>query len=348
MRMLFPIEYEIHGTTRTNRRPARYFYREAVAIDIPEVRSGDAPVAVEWTPVASSALFLATSDRAISGPDGKQLTRWHWNSHWQRLCDGHFYGRRDRGRATTVKDLEAMLASPNQDKAARAAVGSSSLIDDLLKSKIVSIGGDPRGKFVSVRTDGRETQMKQLDEVVSGLISVDGILHRKCLEPFVAVSLYFENGELRARDLGIEATEQALWGPTATTFAFFGVSKWDEAVKFALENGYDATRPIPGKPEIMMDQTLTYDWDVSYKAATEIKALVSALSMFSRIHEPRLAKAIRSQDADEQHEIMLSINPDDPRWVGNASAIRSYTKVMDILENRAISLSLVKNSAMRP
>lgn len=348
MRMLCPIKYEIHGTTKTNRRPAKYAYREMIAVDIPELDSADAPVAIEWTPEANLAVHrYATLDREISGPDGKQLTRWNANSHWQRLCDGHFYGQKERGSAIMVEDLESMLASPRQNSAARVAIGLSS--PNVGKAiRIVNVSDDPRERFTSIRTDGREDAIRCLDEAVAGLISVDGIVHRKCIEPFISVALDVQRGELRVRDMGIETTVQALWGPTSTTFAFFGLSRWDEAI--ALVNTHAGVKPanILPEPRILIGESLTYDWQVSYKAAIKAKAMQSALIMFSGVLEPKLENAIVSQDVDEQYEILLSLDPGDPRWADNGSARRNLAKALEILENRTITMSLPDAKVARP
>ncbi|MCV9964251.1 hypothetical protein OIU34_20405 [Pararhizobium sp. BT-229] len=340
MRLLCPIQYEILGTTRTNKRPSRRYYEERIAVDILEVSSSDAPVAVEWTPGANPASYPTARDRGISGPDGLQATRWHGNVHWQRLCDGHFFGHKERGRLTTIDDLQRMLESPNQNLAAISATGLPSPIDDLLRSKIVRVDDDPRGKFDTIRMDGRETKIRLLEDAAAGLIVVDGVLHRRCLEPFVSVSLYFENGNLRYRDIGIEATSLALWGPTTTMFACFSVTKWDEAVQFAADQGFAPGAAPLVEPRILIEQSLAEDWSLSYRAASEIKSLEKALAMFSRMREPALEEAILCQDADQQYEIMLSFDPDDLRWADNDVARRAYEKVMEILENRSVSVPL--------
>ena len=338
MRLLCPVQYEILGTTRTNKRPARRYYEERIAIDILEVSSGDAPVAVEWTPGANPPSYPTARDRGISGPDGLQATRWYGNAHWQRLCDGHFFGHKQRGRLTTVDDLQKMLESPGQNLAAISATGLPPPIDDLLRSKIVRIDDDPRCKFDTIRIDGRETKIRLLQDAAAGLIVVDGVLHRRCLEPFISVSLYMEDGNLRCRDIGIEATPLALWGPATTIFAYFSLTEWDKAVQFAKDQGFVPDGAPLVEPRLIIEQSLADDWSLSYRAAVEIKSLEKALSMYSRIREPALDTAILCQNADQQYEIMLSFDPDDQRWADNNVARRAYEKVMEILEDRSVSV----------
>lgn len=345
MRLHCPIQYEILGTTRTNQRRTRRYYEERITVDILEVSSGDAPVAVEWTPCANPASYPTARDRGISGPDGLQATRWYGNAHWQRLCDGHFFGRKQRGRLTTIDDLQSMLETPTQNLAAISATGLPSPVDDLLRSKIVRVDHDPRGKFDTIRIDGRETKIRLLEDAVADLIVVDGVLHRRCLEPFISVSLYMENGDLRCRDIGIEATSLALWGQTSNLFAHFSLANWDKAVQFATDQGYVPAADPLVEPRILIEHSLADDWSLSYRAASEIKSLEKALAMFSRIREPALEKAALCQDADQQYEIMLSFDPDDPRWADNDAARRAYEKAMEILENRSVSVPFSVPSA---
>jgi hypothetical protein len=243
-----------------------------------------------------------------------------------------------------------MLETPTQNSAARVAIGLTRQIKPKASSKIVDVSQDPRGRFLSIRMDGREAAMKYLDEAVAGLIAVNGIVHLRCIEPFISVALDVGNGEPKIRGLGIETTTQALWGPGTTTFAFFGLSKWDEAIQFAEGLGWTGTvtsEPI-AELRVLLQESLTYDWGISYKAAVEARAMQKALTMFSRVFEPRLEKVIHSQDADEQYEVMLSLDHDDPRWQDNATAQRSYEKAIAILENRTINMSLQKTLGMRP
>lgn len=341
MRLNCPIQYEIFGTTWTNKRPARRYYEEVVAVDIEEIALEDAPVAVEWMPAANPATYAHARDRGISGPDGLQLTRWHDNAHWQRLCDGHFFGSLKKGSPlTTVNDLEKMLASPHQNSAAIAATRLPPMIDDLLRPKIVRVEDDPRRNFDIIRTDGRETRIRQLEQRAKALIVVDGVLHRRCIEPFISVSLQFENDNLCYRDMGIEATYQALWGPTSTTFAFFCLSEWDKAVEFAIDRGFVPTEELPSGPRILLEQSLSPDWNLAWRAAAEIKSLGKHIEMFSRVRDPLLTEAMTCLDPERQHELLLAFNPFDPRWAYDRVARQSYEKVMSILEDRSVNLPM--------
>ena len=351
MRMRCPIQYEIHGTTETNRRPARYAYREVVEVDICDVCETDAPVAVEWVPDLNSvADRLAYSDRVVSGPDGMQLTRWHEDAHWQRLCDGHFYGRRSNGPLVTVGDLESMLSSPTQDSAARVAIGLSTKAKT---TRIAEVGGDPRGRFTSIRTDGRELAMDELEKATGGLISVDGIVHRKCLEPFICLQIDADRDGAFVCDLGIEATAGALWGPTSTTYAFFGLGDRAKALQYVNDTLAVGRSPpsISAEPIIRINESLTYDWDVTFRAAFEarkMQRLLRGLFHSTDWTEPKLDEVISSHCSEQQYEIMCSIDPDASRFAANKMLRRQYDKVMEILDGRSINIGLHSHSSDRP
>jgi hypothetical protein len=348
MRIVCPLQYEIYGTTRTNHRPLRYLYKELVSVEIAEVSSLDAPVAVEWTP-SEVRLSDRTVDPVVSGPDGKQLTRWFENRHWQRLSDGHFYGQRSLGHNIEASHLQSMLAEPSKSSVASVAIGLMSQNDPKENDRIVEVTEDPRGRFECIRIDGRTIAIGYLDKAMAGVISVDGVLHRRCVEPFFRVSLDTEGKGFKVRDIRVEATVDALWKPSTDIFACFGVDKWDGAMAFANSQGctFDVRTLATQKPEILVDDAIRYDWDISYRAAAEAHAIQKQLVMFSSF-DPRLEDVIASQDADEQYEILSSIDLDDPRWAGNDSAARGYRKVMEILEDRKVTMVVPSRSGMRP
>ncbi|MCS4089133.1 hypothetical protein [Rhizobium sp. BK176] len=349
MRILCPIQYEIYGTTRTNRRPLRYLYKELVSVEIVEVSAADAPVAVEWMP---SEVRLADREinPVVTGPDGKQLTRWFENRHWQRLSDGHFYGKKSLGHNIEVSHLQSMLADPSKNSVARGAIGLMSQVDRKERARIVDVKEDPRGRFETIRLDGRTIAMGYLDKAIEGLISVEGVLHRRCIEPFFRVSLVTEKERLQVRDIRVEATADALWSPSHYIFACFGVDQWDGAIAFANSQGctFDISALSTQKPVILVDDSIRYDWEVSYKAATEAKKAQEQLRMFSMSFDPRLEDVIVSQDADEQYEILHSIDLTDPKWAGNESALRGYRKAMEILEDRKVTMVVPGHSGLRP
>jgi hypothetical protein len=341
MRLLCHIHYEIQGSTDTNRRPRKYAFKELVALDIPVVDEDAAPIAVEWTPDTESYGY-GYEDRQMSGPDGRQLTRWHENSHWQRLCDGHFFGVKERGPSITLDDLQAMLADPCKNTAALAAVQLPEANPGNSKYKYAQVDRDPRSRFADIKMDGRDLVMQSFQKASSGLIIVNGQLHRKSIEPYISVELGYDRGIAVIKNVGIETTPGSLWGPSTKLYAVFGLGQMDRALTFITDpkltdSGSDIRVP---DVNVLREEALTYDWDISYKVAVAAKAAQNALSLFSRSRDLKLEEIIASQDAEEQHDILLSIDPSEPRWEDNELALRRYGEMVDILNNRTISMAL--------
>ena len=350
MRILCPIQYEIQGVTNTNRRLKNHAFIEIVSFDIPGVDTSDAPVAVEWTPDTDAHKYdTQYPDRAISGPDGRQLTRWHENSHWQRLCDGHFYGKKSLGKVVTVERLQSMLNDPTQDSAALTAIRVPPSNSSKPASKFSKTDGDPRDKFTDIKVDGRSLVIQSYQEAFKGLIAVDGCLYRKSVEPYVSVELVLEEDRLVVDNVGIETTSGSLWGPTTKMFAVFGLGNMDKAVEFISDHSRATTKGGTAVPavDVLVDEALTYDWDVSYPAAATARTTQNLLSMYSFSRDPKLEEVIASQDAEEQYQILTSIGLSEPRWAQCQQALRSFEELMDILDNRRVSLSPV-TAGFRP
>jgi hypothetical protein len=233
-----------------------------------------------------------------------------------------------------------MMENPERKRLISTGAGFPQLPDSPLQERMRRVDHDARQDFETIRLDGRQIGMGYVDHAISNLIAVDGVIYRRCLEPYGCVKLEHTDRGPKCVDLAVEATADVIWGQSSGTFAYFAIRDWQAAKDFASKRGFEPDGGVTSDPEILIEESLLDDWNLYYAAGAEITALISSLSIFSMRQEPLLEKARICQDPEEQYQMMLAFDPDDVRWANNGSARRSYTKIMDILGSRPITLPL--------
>ncbi|MCZ7860929.1 hypothetical protein O9X98_05885 [Agrobacterium salinitolerans] len=355
MRIQFPIQYEIDGVKTGNRVASRYAYRELVEVDIREMAEAHAPVAVEWRPrPLKSPHRHATSDCNVSGPDGVQLTRWHDGRHWQRLCEGHFSQGMHRGALVSARRFEELLLDPSRRGDVTNAMGMRLFQGTTVprRTKWHNADSDPTDQFRSMKWDGRADAMIKLEKTVNGLMSIDGVLYRRSFEPYLSVIVLGRMETLPIREIGIEAKESARWN-AKNAHAMLSLNDWDAAVAFALGDERptaEITSVIESvRPQVHMPETLSYDWKVCFMAAEKIVAMMRQMAVMLVPEHPALRAVVESVDADEQYELLTSIDEETVNaWKARGVTTKSYWEALEKLEDRTISLTSAAGSHMRP
>ncbi|MCV9964835.1 hypothetical protein OIU34_23360 [Pararhizobium sp. BT-229] len=256
MRMLWPIKYGVRGKRYNRLTAASYCFLETVPADIRVVAVGDAPIAVEWVPSGELSYHRPwNTDCDISGPDGTQITRWYSGRHWQRLCEGHLIPHPGVQKLNTqlvdIQMLERRLttSSPVRREAALYAVG----LDEprYEPEKRICVDEDPRQSFRTISKESRTSAIQEVEVAAANLICIENTLYRKCLEPFISISM--DRG--RVFDIGIEASHHARGYGTAV----FELNQWGKAVDFA--NSHESLSPtlsfVTSKPTIWLPESIT-------------------------------------------------------------------------------------------
>lgn len=347
MRVIFPVRYPIVGKTKTTKGNVSKWFEELVPLDIPEVEPFLAPIAVRWKPTADTVHDPATVDRCISGDDGFQLTRWFENAHWQRLCEGHFGGKHQGGKNLTVELFQTLLAQASPGSDALLKMGLHPGPTTPGNGKLLRVETDPSSNFEAIKFSGRTETMARLHAASNVLISVGGVLHRRCAEPFASVSLHFKDGKLQCQDIGIEASLVALWDAKRVN-ANFSLGDWRKAEEFALEQGLEGFDTYSHAPEIFIPESLSDQWNLAYRVGMAITFVKKSLWLSPTAPMGLLTEAIRCHDVSRQFEIMSKIKFDEDTWRNTSSLRQSYAEVMDLLDEMPVSLGLTSSHGSSP
>ncbi|MCV9964239.1 hypothetical protein OIU34_20345 [Pararhizobium sp. BT-229] len=302
---------------------------------ITEVGASEAPVAVSWVPPAYRRNSEQCAD--ISGPDGLQLTRWYEGRHWQRLCLGHITSEfRMNSPLMDARTLENAL----RDWEAQKLLGLRWDGDGLRPKDVADC--DPRSGFSDIDIDGREEAIEEVMAAVERLISVDGVLHQTCREPFLVVSDKGRSRGTRQKDFSIEIGEYMLFSEPPSRTDVMPLSEWD-----GLNAEFEWCRD--GKPseeisrvygpKIALPDAFTYDWDIAFRVSLLMNRLLQSLHSRGLGTDTAIRKAIASVDAEEQYELISSLPPGRAMtWASQGVDTSCIGKALTILDGRKVTV----------
>ncbi|MCS4089163.1 hypothetical protein [Rhizobium sp. BK176] len=355
-----PINYYISGTKDGAVSSKKYYFREFVTVSIAEISSAEAPVAVRWRPAPRTPPSMYSrqrfSDTGVVGPDGYQHTRWYNGRHWQRLCHGHLNSSSAHHTGTTatpaltVDDLAAALMRETYHESATSAVVMG-LGDELHEVACVSgsqdVNRDPSADFSSIRRSDRPEKVDRLQEAVASLIVVDGVLHRRSMEPFVSVCHTKHRALDPHLDIAIETTPRQFWDQREAAYNIFAIPDWDRAVATALD-GTSAVQSLAHfAPEILIADSIARDHESSTEVGLVLKGLLASLRLAAPVHGPyphrNITRAMYSQDLDEQFELLSAIPADIvTKW--KKSDKQQMRDALLLLEDRVVSVPVETQS----
>ena len=337
MQLTVPVHYQIVGVRQGNRASRRYLFREFVPVTIPEVGAPDAPVAVSWVPPA----YRRNSEQCagISGPDGLQLTRWYEGRHWQRLCLGHITSEfRMNSPLMDARTLEQAL----RDWEAQKLLGLR-WDGDGLRPKDVA-GCDPRSEFATIDDDGRETAIEEVMAAFARIISVDGVLHQKCREPFLVLSDKGSSRGTRQKDFSVEISEFLLFSEPSSRSDVRPLSAWEglnAEVEWCRDGKPSNEISRVYGPKIALPESLTYDWEVAFRVSFQMNRLLESLHSRGLGTNATIRKAIVSVDADEQFELVSSLSHGQSFiWASHRVDTSCIGKALTILDERSVTVDI--------
>lgn len=318
-----PIQYRIRGVKTGNASINSYGYRETVTIDLAEVEATDAPIAVEWKPAERRDPFMygrtRFSDTGIEGPDGLQHTRWFMGCHWQRLCMGHlrFTGPSSRPTALlTPKILEEQLFEPGFGSSVSGVILGlgEELYQINLSGAVEDVESDPTPTFVLVKNSGRPRAMEGLERAAAQMIVVDNTLYRRSFEPFVSVKHRTEREETYL-DISVEATPRQFWTLHEMRYYLYPLSRWREAVAVSVaavvDDGEAARAVAAFEPTVLLDRSLTYDFDLGRKIGDILLELVLSINMAMPANsesDREIIRALRFPSLDGMQAVLDGID----------------------------------------
>ncbi len=188
-----PVSYLVHGYLPLRQQPRSYLYAEFMALEIAEVTSGEAPIAVEWSPPQTHGTSMSLSSYshdAVESFDasGCQHTVYYEGRHWVRLLERHANPRSHMpGAALNTHDTVARIERGDLAK----IFGFSERTQSQKTPKVVD--GDPRDQFQSVSRNLRGRAMEAFERLQ--LLSVDGNLYMACSQPCYALVTGWVHGE---------------------------------------------------------------------------------------------------------------------------------------------------------
>lgn len=262
MLMRMPVGYTIRGTIGRTQRTWKF--QERPMIEIAEVTSEEAPVAVSWPAHTDLTAHgrLKYNFLGQGGEDGLQLTRWYNGRHWLRLTEGSTeqYGEAGRTPNLTVARLEEGFTEGRGY--------------NILAMNPFSPGGghrkmegDPREKFVTINRSGREEALARLAAAAETLLSVDGVLHVACAQPGACLALA-DSDSTETNVVHVDTRGPVVDGNQYLTShtLVFGLYEWDEIADIEIRGSRDrentrarleALRPTVHLPESIDPDILT-------------------------------------------------------------------------------------------
>lgn len=185
MQFTFDVGYAIQGRPPARKQFRRYRFVERVGVEIPEISSDEAPIAVEWHVPTELKIFNRGDDRMLAsgGYDGKQFTRWYDGRHWLRLVERHASTAYSPPIEGTPELTLPKLMSAMESNGGYEAIGLSRFSVKDIGPEPVLVDHDPTGKFETMLVNERTEALSRAYALPSNLLLVDGIVHVACAQP---------------------------------------------------------------------------------------------------------------------------------------------------------------------
>lgn len=191
MQFTFNVGYAIQGRPPARKQIRRYRFVERVAVEIPEISSDEAPIAVEWRVPTELKTFNRGDDRRLvsGGNDGKQFTRWYDGRHWLRLVERHSNTAYSSPFEGTTGLTLPKLMSAMENNGGYEAIGLARFSVKDIGPQPALVDHDPTEKFETLLVNERTEALSKAHAVPSNLLLVDGIVHVACAQPALRLSL---------------------------------------------------------------------------------------------------------------------------------------------------------------
>lgn len=237
MLLRIPLRYGVKGTR--GRATRTFNFQETFTIEVPEVSSHDAPVAVAWQ--ADDSLedfsvpkyFMGFTGHA--GLDGLRLTRFFDGHHWLRLTEG-------ARRAFDPPNQSPDLRRDAFEDGFPSGWGYQFLgLDDFRCDQPTrKTEGDPADGFVSVTDNGREKAIAALEKGATALLCVDGVFHMRCTQPVISLMQAGTTTRV-SKTLHVETRREVVEGmpKVGKSNAILPLDQWDEAVDMVVRESGD-------------------------------------------------------------------------------------------------------------
>jgi hypothetical protein len=281
--------------------------------------------------------------------------------HWKRLCEGHLNSGEHFSKIVRARKLEEILSDPSQSEKAISALGVKRFEGVTLPSptKWIETDSDPTDEFSHIVWDGRADAMNQLAKVAKNLIEVNGGIHQYSFEPYISVVIA-RMGAHPVKEIGVEGKEQTRWNVGNKSHAMFAVDDWERAVEFALSDEIPTAAINSAidrlRPRVLIPESICYDWQVSYQVASRIGGIIKQLKVHTipvgrkleatiEWADRKLQKVVESADADEQYEILASIDHTTvKKWQARGIPVTPLWEALAILEDRPISVGISRTT----
>lgn len=274
MHIRVPIGYTIRGTIgRTTRT---WKFQERVTIEVPDVTSEEAPMAVSWA--AHSDLHgydpIKYAFLGHGGEDGRQFTRWYKGRHWLRLTEGHTeqYGKPAKSPELTAAGFESALPIGGGYN----ILGLNALSPGRDHRKVQ---GDPTERFSTVDRSGRNLALAQLEAAASTLMSVDGVLHVACAQPAICLAKG-KDDSLEGHVLHVDTRSNVVDGKDylVDQVLVFSLDEWEDKSHIAIRASGDrpkATARLASlEPRVHLPESIDPDILTARTADTFVRRFV--------------------------------------------------------------------------
>jgi len=205
------------------------------------------------------------------------------------------------------------------------------------------VTSDPSSRFAVIRRSDRAEKMDRLQEAVASLISVDGILHRRSMVPFISVCHRKRQDSDAHLEIAIEASPRLFWELRDQGYPSFPISEWGRASELA-GGGFDAVDALwPLKPEVLIEESLACDHEATMEVGLVLRDLLARLRLQAPVHGPRphrnITRAIHSQDLEDQFELLTDIPVEIvSKW--KKTDRQKLQEALVLLDDRMVSVPL--------
>ncbi|MCV9964965.1 hypothetical protein OIU34_24015 [Pararhizobium sp. BT-229] len=331
-----PMSYVIKGIAGGRKGVRSYLFGETSTIEIDEVGTEDAPVAVSWrvpgVPADTRFDYFNHVEARTSDASGRNHTVFYRDRHWLRLLHGFVAGAKRGHEWETSEGITLGEFLSFVDLGRYNALFGLSPIWDFMK--LEAVGGDPSLMFERVAESERPRSVRSLARLE--LLSVDGIVYVAGDQPSYALPCA-DKHMTRFRYPYVTAMKGVLAdNPRIDETSFLPFSMRDELERRKAEAPDDVVFPDLDV-EVHLAQSISRDEDLRVGADYHVRVLMDARKRARSRQYPELAPYFGMTDIEEKADFIASVRS---RWPAHSGGLSPapLDAALSLLDERSISL----------
>ena len=279
----FEYGFDIRGRKVGNRVSTTTRFKEPVELEIREVASIEAPIAVIWNARKKIHPSATSYDRELLCADksGQMHTKWYEGRHWLRLVKSHSGGKISEDGSEDGSAEFSLEAFKKDLGRGRQRLFEMIGLRHHLPTSTKSVD-QAESLYLDIQANTKEQASQAIERLSKDMVIIDGVIHIACAQPGLRVtkpsdSLGIFRWDQIEVDLTVETSARYLDGHAGFMRGHmaYALDKWKSVYLQATKSGIDLRQPLPEEhlkaPTVLIHESIDNNVEIRRSIDTLVK-----------------------------------------------------------------------------